>query len=157
MFTHLAKIMRFESLSSRMGLCRLSASSFLFVWLCHVTFLSTAVVGQCNFCEDGSEPPNPNLVIEDFGLPCGTLAARAKSISIDDTDPGICAEYAMLGLMCGCPPPDDACTLCEDKSEITQKGLSIGSDKCEDLALEGSIQSSQYWSLCPAWRASYGK
>lgn len=137
--------------------CRYPASSFLLLLLCRVTFLSSVVFGQCLFCQDGSEPPNPDFVTKDFNLPCGILALRARSISADATDPDICAEYAMLGLMCGCPAPDNACTLCEDKTEVPEKDLSIGQNACEELALEGSLQSSQEWSLCPAWRASYGE
>lgn len=122
-----------------------------------MAFLSSTVGGQCNFCSDGSDPPNPDLIIEDFNLPCGTLAARARSISIDDTDPGICAEYAVLGLMCGCPTRDDSCTLCEDNNEVPEKDFGIGRNVCKELALEGSIQSAQAWNLCPAWRATYGE
>ena len=139
------------------SLCRLPAPSYVILWLCHVAFLSSKVVGQCNFCLDGSAPPNPDYVIEDFNLPCGTLAAQARSVSIDDTDPGICAEFAVLGLMCGCPAQNDSCTLCEDRNEVLDEGLSIGQNACKELALEGSIQSSLAWELCPVWRASYGE
>jgi hypothetical protein len=136
---------------------RYQASLVLLVLLFHVSVLFSAVSGQCTFCPDGSEPPHPQLVIEELDLPCGFLARRASSLSIDDTNPGICAEYAGLATMCGCPQPDDACTLCENTRQVPNKGLSIGPNACDQLELEGSIQSSTSWSLCPSWRATYGK
>lgn len=131
-----------------------------FYWLellCCLAFLASTVVSQCTLCPDGSDPPKPDFIIEDFDLSCGVLAEQARSISVDDTNPGICAEYAVLGLMCGCPALDDACTLCENNNEVPDKDLSIGPNSCYELDFEGTIQSSQQWSLCPAWRASYGK
>lgn len=137
--------------------CRFPASSFLSLLLSQTVFLSSTVSGQCTFCQDGSATPNPEFVIKDFNLPCGILEARAKSIAIDDTNPDICAEYTMLGLMCGCPAPENACTLCEDSNEIPDKGLNVGKYVCRELDWEGNLQSSEDWSLCPAWRASFGK
>ncbi len=139
---------------------------FPFIVLSHVVlFFSLTASGQCTLCYDGSDPPHPDLVLPDFDdLSCGTLATRAavisKSSGDDDNDDELCKEYALLGLMCGCPAPEQACTLCEDASPVPNVNkedlMMIGQYVCKELEWEGNLQSSVDWNLCPAWRASFG-
>lgn len=142
---------------------RTSIYSVLFVTLVPC---ATVVAQQCSVCQDGAPVPLADKPINVEGIPldnCGTLDSTAALLT-EDSD--FCQSIRAIGTLCGCPIPNNACTLCHDGSLVTKPEVELtnypasdflfGSPEgvfmsCETmqalLHVESSSESSQCTSL----------
>lgn len=86
----------------------------------------TAQAEQCDFCPRGdiTEPDKP-VAIPGFEFldSCGKVDSIVKDIFTSDAAECIQLQD-LLGTYCGCPPPENACTLCPDGSPVPDEYLS---------------------------------
>jgi hypothetical protein len=92
------------------------------------TFKSTR--GQCNFCLDGSAITKPDYFV---GLKIPFVLNTCKDINdalffaieAVGSEAGLCREAQKLGALCGCPVPENACSICEGSQTITKPQQSL--------------------------------
>ena len=83
------------------------------------------VPNGCTLCQDGSEPTNPDFIVDPvLGLTCEQLAQGTKLSSPNSSQ---CMESQFLGaLYCGCPyelPESRFCHLCSLGDDVSQPEL----------------------------------
>ena len=77
-------------------------------------------LAACTVCRDGSPVPLTNKPIHlpspyDSVHTCGALDVLAPLVlTLDSTE---CQILQNLGTICGCPIPEEACTLCSEQSQ----------------------------------------
>jgi len=97
--------------------------------------------GGCDICFDGSPVPDPSLVLPDVNnTDCNTLSlAAALDVQGTPNTTISCPEWQGIGILCGCPRSESACTLCEDKSDIPNPDLVVEEDTtCQSLSAQAS-------------------
>lgn len=107
---------------------------------------------SCQFCYDGSEPPNLETIPDDpvfGGATCGELYQRSMVPSADAS----CEFFLQAGMSCGCPVQQTACSLCEDGSDLPNPELVLVSRTCQEF---GTMALSAPQAECTAFRATIG-
>ena len=84
-------------------------------------------VRKCKLCGDyGPEStPFPNKPLPDIKLPVGTCLEIEKASPFIEPDTQACNSIQAFGTYCGCNKPPNACTLCWDGSQATNKNFTL--------------------------------
>ena len=87
------------------------------------SLLSSTANAACSVCLDGSFVQFPDKEFEVEGIPvpnCGALDAAAGILEEGSDD---CKGAQAMGTFCGCPIPENACTLCPSGARVPEDSL----------------------------------
>ena len=82
--------------------------------------LLPTVASQCTLCHAGSDPPDSDLVLDEYKpLSCGALERTAKLATAS------CDDWLVPGLLCGCPAPFENQGVTEDSYRYFHEGEDV--------------------------------
>ena len=109
--------------------------------------------GGCDLCFDGSEPPDLALEPAGYeGANCIQFLAAAGNPEPQPGDP-TCDDWLENGLLCNCPKPANACSLCEDGSSVSDPDRRVGTATCREYENKAVFTVGDE---CTAWQATAG-
>lgn len=90
--------------------------------------------GKCNFCPNGAEPANVDLVAPSNDV-CGDLFTYIEFLDEDGCNSNRFKSMQGLGYICGCPGVEAQCSLCPDGSDppLLDKAAAPTGETCRDL------------------------
>lgn len=91
-----------------------------------VSATAQAVAGPCSFCTRGNitTPQKPiNIPGLEFLTDCASIDALAPFAFTNDAPE--CVLMQKISTYCGCPPPEDSCSLCHDGEPVPNGDLEV--------------------------------
>jgi len=88
----------------------------------------TVEPARCSLCPSGEIPSSPDKQLNVSDLPFHDCTDLEGAVAMYlEEGAGLCTDIQSFGTYCGCPRPEDSCSLCRDGSNVSlpQKPLAF--------------------------------